>query len=90
MCSLKNDNTIVIKGADKGSGIVVCERKDYLEEAHKQLSDQDVYEEVTDDPSTLESTIFTAINKIRTRGYFSSDNFQFFSIRILILLDFIC
>ena len=87
MCSLKNDNTIVIKGADKGSGIVVCDRK---EEAHKQLSDQDVYEEVTDDPSTLESTIFTAINKIRTRGYFSSDNFEFFSIRILIWLDFIC
>ena len=27
---LKNDNTIVIKGADKGSGVVVWDRKDYL------------------------------------------------------------
>ena len=27
---LKNDNTIVVKGADKGSGVVVWDRKDYL------------------------------------------------------------
>ena len=63
--SLKNDNTIVIKGADKGSGVVVWDREDYLKEAHKQLSDEEVYEEVTNDPFTLESTIFTALNKIR-------------------------
>ena len=36
--SLKNDNTKVIKGADKGSGVVVCESEAYLKEAHKQLS----------------------------------------------------
>ena len=34
--SLKNDNTIIIKGADKGS-VVVWDREDYLKEAHKQL-----------------------------------------------------
>ena len=28
--SLKNDNTIVIEGADKGSGIAVWGREDYL------------------------------------------------------------
>ena len=33
--SLKSDNTIVIKGADKGSGVVVWDREDYLKEAHK-------------------------------------------------------
>ena len=54
------------------------------------MSDEEVYEEVTNDPSTLESTIFTALNKIRARGDFSADNFEFFSIRIPILLDFIC
>ena len=67
--SLKNDNTIVIKGAGKGSG-VVWDREDYLKELHKQRSDEEVYEEVTNDPSTLESTIFTACNKIRARGDF--------------------
>ena len=38
--SLKNDNTIVIKGTDKGSAVVVWDREDYLKEAHKQLSDE--------------------------------------------------
>ena len=59
--SLKNDNTIVIKGADKGSTVGVWDREDYLKEAHRQLSGEEVYEEVTNDPSTLESTIFTAL-----------------------------
>ena len=78
MYYLKNDNTIVIKGADKGSGIVVWDREDCLKEAHKQLSDEEVYEEVTNDPSTLESTIFTALNKIRARGDLSADNLEYF------------
>ena len=39
--SLKNDNTIVIKGVNKGSGVVVWDREDYLKEAHKQLSDEE-------------------------------------------------
>ena len=76
--SLKNDNTIVIKGADKGSAVVVWDREDYLKEAHKQLSDEEVYEEVTNDPSTLESTNFTALNKIRARGHLSAGNLKYF------------
>ena len=78
MYYLKNDNTIVIKGADKGSAVVVWDREDYLKEVHKQLADEEVYEEVTNDPSTLESTIFTALNKIRGRGDLSADNLEYF------------
>ena len=66
--SLKNDNTIVIKAVDKGSEVVVCDKEDYLKEAHEQFSDEKVYEEVNNDPSTLESTIFTFLNRIRARG----------------------
>ena len=77
MYSLKNDDTIVIKGADKGSGIVVSDREDYLKEANKQLPDEKVYEEVTNDPSTIESTIFTALNKVRARGDLSADTLEF-------------
>ena len=62
--SLKNDNTIVIKGAEKGSGVVFWDRKDYVKEAHKQLSDEEIYEEVTNGLSIFESTIFTALSKI--------------------------
>ena len=76
--SLKNDNTIVIKGADKGSGVVVWDREDYLKETHKRLLDEEIYEEVTNDSSTLESNIFAGLNKIRARGDLSADNLEYF------------
>ena len=53
--SLKYDNTIFIKGADKGFGVVVWDREDYLKEVHKQFLDEEVYEEVTNDPLPLKA-----------------------------------
>ena len=88
--SLKNDKTIVIKGADKGSAVVVWDREDYLKEAHKQLSDEEIYEEATNDPSTVESTIFTALNKIRARGDLSADNLEYFFNKDPKSASFIC
>ena len=41
---------IIIKKADKGSGIVVWDSKDYLKEAEKQLGDKETYEELSSDP----------------------------------------
>ena len=35
--NLKNDKTIVIKGADKGSAVVLWDREDYIREAENQL-----------------------------------------------------
>ena len=49
--SLKDDPSIIIKGADKGSVVVVWDREDYLKEAYKQLYDREVYEEVPNDPN---------------------------------------
>ena len=63
--NLRDDPTIIIKGADKGSAVVVWDRDDYLKEASKQLEDKDVYEEVQNDPSTLINTIMWALEKIR-------------------------
>ena len=34
---LKDDPNIIIKGADSGSAVVVCDREDYLKETSKQL-----------------------------------------------------
>ena len=48
--ALVNDDTIVIKPADKGSAIVVWDREDYEKEAQRQLYDERVYEKVTRDP----------------------------------------
>ena len=38
--SLRDDSTIIIKGADKGSVVVVWDREDYLKEPCKQLEDR--------------------------------------------------
>lgn len=43
------------------------------------MSDEEVHEEVTNDPSTLESNFFTALNRIRTRSDLYADNLEYFS-----------
>ena len=40
--SLKDDTSIIIKGADKNSVAVVWDREDYLKEAYRQLVDKEV------------------------------------------------
>ena len=40
MHSLKDDPSVIIKGADKGSVVVVWDREDYLKEEHRQLDDK--------------------------------------------------
>ena len=42
MYSLKDDKSIIIKGADKGSAVIVWDREDYIKEATKQLEDKEV------------------------------------------------
>ena len=39
-----------------------------MKRAEKQLGDSDIYEEVSDDPEPLISTIHKTIEKIRKRG----------------------
>ena len=77
--SLKNDNSIVIKEADKGSGVVVWDREDYIREASGQLGDSGVYEELTSDPlPELENLIKYHLTNIKVRGDISSDTLDYF------------
>ena len=75
---MRNDSSIIIKGADKGLVVVVCNREDYLKEAYKQLEDREVYEEVPNDPSVLVNTIIKALEKNRSRGDLSGDTLNYF------------
>jgi len=60
---------IIIKEADKGSGIVLWDREDYLMEAGKQLGGENVYEHVLEDAvSPLIKVIKTCLAKINQRG----------------------
>ena len=67
----------------------VWDWEDYLNEVLKQFPDAEVYEEVANNSSTLESTIFTVPNKISGGGDLSAGNLEyFFSIRFLNFLNF--
>jgi len=67
--SLKDDHSIIIKEADKGSAIVVWDRNDYLQEAEKQLEDREVYEEISGDVvSPLINIVKYHLTNIKLRG----------------------
>ena len=78
---LKKDKTIVNKGADKGSAVVVWDSDDYIQEAERQLGDKEIYEEVSNDPQPLIDTIHRAVEKIRKRGDLSADNIKYFMVK---------
>ena len=50
---LKNDKTVVIKSADKGSAVAVWGREGYIKEAENQFGDTNIYEEVPDNAKPL-------------------------------------
>ena len=68
----------MIKSADKGSAVVVWDREDYIKEVEKQLGDEQVYEEVSNDAAPLLNAINEVIAKIRKRGDLKRDNLGHF------------
>ena len=69
------------KSADKGSVVVVWDRGDYIKEAEKQLSDREVYKEVSNDAAALLKIINTVIAKITKRGDLNRNNLDHFLIK---------
>ena len=75
------DTSIIIKEADKGSVVVVCEREDYLAEAKKQLDDKEVYQELRGDvEDPLEKIMKKVIRELRNRGDISHETLDYFSV----------
>ena len=76
---LRDDPSIIIKEADKGSAVVVWDREDYLREANSQLSDKDVYREVKGYAEDhLIKVIKSVLRKIRNRGDVSDETLDYF------------
>ena len=77
--SLRDDTSIIIKEADKGSGVVVWDRKDYLKEAEKQLGDKETYEELSSDPvSPLISIVKGCLSRVKNRGDIPNETLEYF------------
>ena len=79
MYKSKNDQSIVIKETDKGSTVVIWDKKDYLMEAEKQLPCKVTYEEVSSDPSCLLKTIHDTLENIRRRDDIFSNILDYFN-----------
>ena len=69
--SLRDDTSIIIKDADKGSGILVWDREDYLAEARTQLKDKDIYQE-------LKRNTEGPFRKVRPRKDISDETLDYF------------
>ena len=80
MYNLKSDQSIVMKEADKGSALVIWDKKDYFIEAEKQLSCKETYEEVLSDPSFLIKTTHDTLEKIQRRGDISSNILDYLNV----------
>ena len=79
--NLRSDHTIIIKEADKGSGVVVWDREDYILEAKNQLMDPGVYQKLDNDPSTLvQRVINDAISNIEEQGDIDEKTLEYFMV----------
>ena len=53
LLNLQKGNDIIITKADKGGAVVILDIKDYIDEANRQLSDTNNYEQLDFDPTEL-------------------------------------
>ena len=80
--TLIQDNSIIIKPADKGSCVVVWDRDDYLAEGYSQLSDENVYTKIA---SFSEKTVWlltkksnNLFSKLYKQGRISNEELKYF------------
>ena len=78
---LRDDSSIIIKEADKGSVVVVWLRKYYLRKTNRQLSDKDLHREVKGDAEDpLMKVIKSVLRKIRNRGDINDETLDYFPV----------
>ena len=75
---LKNDKNIVINNGDKGSSIVLQNRKDYIKNNEDHLSDTFTYTPLDGDPTGhLVKQITTLLNDFKSKGFLTEEMYKF-------------
>ncbi len=70
---LAADPDIVIKNADKGSGIVIKDRDKYISDGKEHLEDTSIYEKIDADPTLqLAKAINKFMNRMHNKGIIDS------------------
>ena len=78
--NLSSNRAIVIKPADKGSGVIIMNTQDYIREALRQLSDTNFYEKLDSDSSEIFSlTIDTFLQKLVNNKEIDQKTYLFLS-----------
>ena len=80
--SVADDRSIVIKKADKGSAVVVWDRVDYIQEAQKQLKDENVYKKVNFKDQNLSELVDKSnhfFRGLKTKGCITDKNLKYFT-----------
>ena len=76
--NLRGYDDIVIKQADKGSAVVVMDREKYVDEAMRQLNDENVYIPFKKDPTAeVIKKINARINTLHDDGCISDSTLQY-------------
>ena len=78
---MNDDPSSIIKNADEGSVVVVCDREDYLKDAFRERDDKEVYEQVSNNLSVLVNTIMKALGKNFRRTNLSKDTLNYLTIK---------
>ena len=77
--SLRDDTSIIIKEDDKGSGVIVWDREDYLKEAEKLLGDKETYEELSSNPvSPLISIVKGCLSQVKNTDDITNETLEYF------------
>lgn len=80
--SLRTRKDIIIKPADKGSGVVVMDRQQYIDEGMRQLSNHTNYKPLDSDPTgTFSKDIQRTLDDMRERDQISKKAHKFLSPR---------
>ena len=81
MYIIRDDTSIIIEEADKGSGVAIWDREDYLVETKKQLDDKEVYQELRRNvEGPLEKIIKKVMRKLKNSSDISHETLDYFSV----------
>ena len=73
LLGLVKDESIVIRPADKGSGIVVMDTDDYLSKLNKEMEDESTYRPLSSDKTAeVHRKVTKLVNGLHQKGYIGS------------------
>ena len=76
--SLLHNENIVIRPTDKGSGIVVVDKTEYIHRLHNEMTDSESYKEIPEDlTETATKTVKKLVNKMYKDGVINKDLQQY-------------